>query len=212
MGRSYLKRIAGGFTFALLSLVSGQAAAQFHPSLATNAQQAASATDALACDDFSRAVDHYASTRTRVQSEVPPLRVTSNVAEIRDRSNALAFAIQRARGNARQGEFFDSRCGGAIRQRLAQALDGVDVPEFLEALKDEPADRRAPQIHMRYPVAASMATMPANLLNVLPELPPIVEYRFIGRTLVLRDVDAALILDYFVEAVPATARRANGPR
>jgi hypothetical protein len=171
-----------------------------------------SATDVVSCDDFSRAIDHYLSIRTGVQSEVPPLRVTANVAEIRDRSNALAFAIQRARGNARQGEFFDARCARVINERFARALEGFDVADFLVGLNDEPSDRRPPQVHMRYPVASSMATMPANLLAVLPALPPTLEYRLIGRNLVLRDVDAALILDYFADAVPSVTRRVNGQR
>ncbi len=47
-----------------------------------------------------------------------------------------------------------------------------------------------------------MATMPPSLLAALPELPKELEYRIVGNYLVLRDVDAALILDYIPAAVP----------
>jgi hypothetical protein len=207
-----MNRVAAVLTFALLSVLSVEAAAELRPVVGTSAQQAGSATDAVSCGEFSRAIDHYLSIRRGVQSEVLPLRVTTDVAEIRDRSNALALAIQRARGNARPGEFFDARCARVISERFARALDGFDVADFLEGLNDEPSDRRPPQIHMRYPVASSMATMPANLLAVLPALPPTLEYRLIGRNLVLRDVDAALILDYFADALPSVTRPANGQR
>ena len=48
-----------------------------------------------------------------------------------------------------------------------------------------------------------LPTMPAVLLQVLPTLPPQLEYRFIGRALILRDIDAALILDYLPDAITA---------
>jgi len=38
-------------------------------------------------------------------------------------------------------------------------------------------------------------------LSVLPPLPKGLEYRILGRYLVLRDVDASLIIDYIPEAV-----------
>lgn len=195
--------------FALLLLSMSQALAQGTSGVAP---VSVARTDDPACNGFNGAVRNYVGTRTRLQAEVPPIRVTRDVAEIRDRSNAMALAIQRVRGNARQGEFFDPRCARAITERFSRALDGFDVAEFLTALNDEPSDLRTPQVHMRYPVTSSMATMPANLLNVLPELPPSLEYRLVGRDLVLRDVDAAIIIDYFTQAVPATPKRANVQR
>jgi hypothetical protein len=57
-------------------------------------------------------------------------------------------------------------------------------------------------VHLRLPVSMQMATMPPALLEVLPTLPKELEYRILGRYLVLRDVDASLILDYIPLAVP----------
>ena len=61
---------------------------------------------------------------------------------------------------------------------------------------------REPKIHLRFPGVAQMATMPPSLLAVLPRLPKELEYRIVGRFLVLRDVDAALILDYIPDLIP----------
>jgi hypothetical protein len=207
-----MNRIAAVVTLALLSMVCVDSIAQTTSSVIDRSPTVAARTDDLGCERFNDAVQQYSSVRTRIQTEVPPLRVTTDVAELRSRSNALALAIQRARPRAGQGEFFDAGCARAISARFAQALEGFDVNEFLTSLKDEPADVRPPQVHMRYPAAASMATMPANLLNVLPELPPIVEYRLVGRYLILRDIDAALVLDYFADAVPTSPRRGNVAR
>ena len=50
-----------------------------------------------------------------------------------------------------------------------------------------------------------MPTMPPELLAALPRLPPELEYRFIDRDLVLRDIDANLIIDFVPEAIPVSS-------
>jgi hypothetical protein len=49
--------------------------------------------------------------------------------------------------------------------------------------------------------------VPTALLDVLPPLPASLEYRFIGRTLVLRDIEAALVLDLANDVLPASPRK-----
>jgi hypothetical protein len=50
-----------------------------------------------------------------------------------------------------------------------------------------------------------LPTMPPDLLAALPRLPPGLEYRFINRDLVLRDLDANLIIDFVPEAIPVSS-------
>jgi len=42
----------------------------------------------------------------------------------------------------------------------------------------------------------ALPTMPANVLQVLPRLPKQLEYRIVNTHLVLRDVQAGIIVDY----------------
>jgi hypothetical protein len=53
-----------------------------------------------------------------------------------------------------------------------------------------------------YPDGVPLSTMPPAILGVLPKLPPEVDYRFVGRHLILRDVAANIIVDYVWEALP----------
>jgi len=151
---------------------------------------------------FNQAVANYLSLVQRLHREVPELRVTDKSAEISNRSDMLAGAIQRARAGATQGDFFDAATARLIRERLAAALQREDVASLLKGINDEPILKAPPGVHLRFPVAASLATMPSRLLKALPPLPKELEYRFVGRTLVLRDRDAALILDYVPDALP----------
>ena len=152
--------------------------------------------------EFHAAIARYLALQTELKQEVPTLKVAMEAAEISRASDILAAAIQRSRRNARQGEIFNPGVTKLITARLREQLAGVDINNFLAAIADEPTLSDRPSIHRRYPAASSMATTPGRVLAVLPELPKALEYRFIGRALVLRDRDAAMIIDYIADVLP----------
>ena len=88
-----------------------------------------------------------------------------------------------------------------ITRRIAAAVRSEKLAPILAGIDDDGTAGKPPQLHVRLPVTAQMATMPPALLSVLPRLPKSLEYRIIGRYLVLRDVDASLIIDYIPDAV-----------
>jgi len=61
-----------------------------------------------------------------------------------------------------------------------------------------------PRINTDYPTTLALATVPPALLLNLPTLPEILEYRFLGRHFILRDITANLIVDFVPDAVPVT--------
>jgi hypothetical protein len=67
-----------------------------------------------------------------------------------------------------------------------------------------------PAINTDYPTALPLATVPPGLLLKLPTLPMDLEYRFLGRHLILRDIKANLIVDFIPDAVPAAPARTAG--
>jgi hypothetical protein len=60
-----------------------------------------------------------------------------------------------------------------------------------------------PTINMRYPVGQPLVTFPPNLLKQLHQLPEDLEYRFVGRDLILRDVKSNTIVDVIRHAIPS---------
>jgi hypothetical protein len=60
-------------------------------------------------------------------------------------------------------------------------------------------------VNADYPEAAALATVPPLILTRLPRLPDGLEYRFMGRDLILRDTRANLIVDLIPDAVPTAA-------
>ncbi len=171
----------------------------------TPSQPAAGKTsDETVLASFRTAVSGYLEVRKKISAELPPMKVTPRAEEITAASDALARAVQRARPRARQGSFFTPAVGAVIRRQLEVALRSTDRASVLALVNEEESTVTRPTIHMRFPAAGVLASTPAVLLNALPPLPSELEYRFIGRILVIRDIQAALILDYLSPALPAS--------
>ena len=58
------------------------------------------------------------------------------------------------------------------------------------------------RVNESYPESVPLQTTPPSLLRNLPKLPPELEYRVVGRALVLRDTGANLIVDLLPNALP----------
>jgi hypothetical protein len=174
------------------------------PSLAASVPQQAAAgqtAEAAGLKDFADAIKRYMTLRQKVRSEVPGPVKNSSSAQLTNASDALAGAIERSRQGAHVGSIFNRPVTTVIKHRIAEALR-VEKASVLDDIDDEGQSGPSPKIHLRLPVSTPMATMPPSLLSVLPPLPKELEYRILGRYLVLRDVDASLVLDYIPGAVP----------
>jgi hypothetical protein len=140
--------------------------------------------------------------RQKLHSEVPGPVKDSSSSQLTDASDVLAAAIERSRQDARVGSMFGEPVASVIKRRIADAVRTEQLVSTLADIDDEGGAGPSPKVHLRLPVTAQMATMPSSLLKVLPPLPKELEYRILGSYLILRDVDASLILDYIPAAVP----------
>ena len=163
--------------------------------------QTDTSADAAAIKQFDAAIAKYMATRNKLRSEVRGPVKDSSSAQVTDASDALAGAIQRSRQDAQVGSIFNPRVATLIKRRIAEAVRSPQLVSVLADIDDEGTSGPSPKVHLRLPVTAQMATMPPALLKVLPPLPKELEYRILGRYLIIRDVDASLILDYIPAAV-----------
>ena len=164
--------------------------------------QGLTTADSAAIGQFDAAIAKYLALRKRLLEEVPGPTAESSAPKLTQASDALAAAIQRARPKARPGDLFVAPVSTVIKRRVVAAVQHDNLGPVLADIDDEEPGPATPTIHMRFPAAAPMATMPPSLLAVLPTLPKELEYRIIGSYLILRDVEAALILDIIPAAVP----------
>ena len=56
-----------------------------------------------------------------------------------------------------------------------------------------------PRVNQPYPSFWPLATFPASLLEVMPALPEVLEYRLLSESLILRDVKANIVVDFMLD-------------
>lgn len=166
------------------------------------AAPSSSAAEAAAIKQFDAEIAKYMRLRQKIRSEVQGPVKNSSSSQVNNASDALAGAIERSRQGAQVGAIFSEPIATVIKRRISHAVRTENLVAVLADIDDEGKSTMAPKVHLRLPVSAQMATMPASLLKVLPALPKELEYRILGRYLIIRDVDASLILDYIPLAVP----------
>ena len=154
-----------------------------------------------AAADFVARMSAYETLRRKLEEGLPQLEVTSDPAEILRAENLLAARIRAARAGARRGSIFSP----SIRSAFRRALNIEAGPGRCEAIRDDNPGEFDYQINGTYPKYRPLSTVPPAILEALPELPPDVYYRFLGRDLVLHDTRANIILDEIPDAVRCRA-------
>lgn len=166
-------------------------------------RQPASDPTAAVFEDFGKRVDAYMKLRDQVEDSVGDLDPTKSQAEITARATALANALTAARSQAKPGDIFTPEVATIFATLIKQEYSRRSAPvqETREDSQDELPDF-VPKVNQVYPTTYPLATFPATLLPLLPPLPENVEYRIVQNYLVLRDIEANLIIDFMPNAVP----------
>jgi len=155
-------------------------------------------------EEFGNRVDAYMKLRKTVVDSVGELDPTKSQVEITVRATKLANGIMTARAQAKPGDIFTPEFSALvatlIKQEYSRRPDSVQ--ETREDQQDELPDF-VPKVNTLYPTTYPLATFPATLLPLLPQLPEQLEYRVVQNYLVLRDIEANVILDVMPNAVPA---------
>ena len=159
--------------------------------------------NAQVLQDYKQRVDKYVELHKRLEKLAPPMKRTDDPAKIKASQDGLAAAIRRERATAKQGEIFTPEIAQLLRQLMYPEVKGQQGAEVKKAIKeDAPAPATVSvKVNARYPDSAPLPTVPPALLASLPQLPEELEYRIIGRDLLLRDVHANLIVDVLTNAI-----------
>ena len=116
--------------------------------------------------------------------------MTDNADEIERFERRLARRIDQARELAR-GQIFIPTMAAQVKQCSLLRADTATTAAIME---DGPLEFDM-DINETYSKNGALATMPPNILLRLPDLPPDLEYRFVGRHIILRDARANIIVD-----------------
>lgn len=120
---------------------------------------------------------------------------------VRVREQAMAAAIRALRPNAQQGNLFSADIATVLKSEIDTAFKSPRVDLMRDELEEQAegqTDDRQPEVNQ--PLQAPR--VPPVLLSALPPLPEQLQFDFTGRALVLRDVDANIVIDFIPDALP----------
>ncbi len=160
--------------------------------------------DAAKLKAFNDRVQQYVDLQKTLDGQLPSIGKTDDPARIESHRKALADAISNARREAKPGDIFGNTAE-QFRLIIRQDARRRSVRDALAAMSEVP-QTTPPRVNAEYPERAPLATMPPLILTRLQRLPDGLEYRFMGRDLILRDAKANLIIDLVHEAVPTIRR------
>jgi hypothetical protein len=125
------------------------------------------------------------------------LKRTDDPAEISTREIALGQAIKALRVSARPGDIMTPEIAKEFRRLIKADYRGRSREDRRIFLDEVPHFR--PKVNQTYPATWPLATFPATLLEVLPKLPDILEYRLLSEALILRDVKGNVVADFILD-------------
>lgn len=157
----------------------------------------------LVLQDFTKRVNDYVAIHKTARAEVHGLKPTSNPEAIERYEHHLARRIRELRKRAAPGVIFTQEITAQFAQLIRNAMQGASGDRVHESLShSEPVRLPDLKVNAAYPEHLPLQSTPPSVLVNLPKLPPEVDYRVVGHALVLRDVDANLIVDFARNVVP----------
>jgi hypothetical protein len=166
-----------------------------------------------AIKDFTDRIKDYLKVHKKAAETLPALTGKEDPATVAAYRVALARAIRARRPTARRGDVFDAKVVPTLVARVRAELQGAEARPARKVIREGNPDFDpegyvpvAIRVNADYPLRAPVSTVPASVLLVLPPLPEALDYRFVGRDLIMRDVEANLIVDYILGAAPPLPR------
>lgn len=146
----------------------------------------------------------YVNLHKTIEATLPPLEPKEELPEmIMAHQQALARKIRQARPNAKRNDIFTESSRKAFRRAIRSAFYGPQSAHVLATIQQgSPVKEVHLKVNQLYPDGVPHTTVPPTLLQELPKLPDEVEYRIVGRDLVLFDVRANLVVDVLHEILP----------
>lgn len=161
---------------------------------------------------FTANVKAYTDMVDRLAKDLGALPDKATPEKINEHRRSLAAAIQKARVKARPGDIFAADERPEFTRIVRSETSGKQgAPARKTIAEDNPrgkqdADHQAPPVRLAvnaiYPDGAPRSTVPPTVLLRMPKIPETVEFRFVGKALVLYDARANLIVDFITNALP----------
>ena len=160
--------------------------------------------DSVIIGTFEGNVKEYMKIHNQAKAGLPASKPSDSEHTINQRQRVMADRIRDARSAAKPGDVFTPEVSQLFKHLIKTTLQSPDGAKIRASMRRaEPVSAMPLRVSEVYPGHVPLQSSPPSLLLNLPKLPPELEYRIVGRDLVLRDVGANLIVDYIPSAIPS---------
>jgi hypothetical protein len=202
----FLRGVLGSCVAAVLSIAACAHAAPVpdpqRPRIGAPGGQTLVNEEAQSLASLQTRIKEYLELHNKLEGTLPPLPNDATPTQIDTHQRALARLVQDARRDAKPGDLFTKDSRGVIRGLMLRVFSGREGAKLKASVMDENPGRLRLTINSRYPDEVPLSTVPPQVLAGLPKLPEELEFRFIGRTLILLDVHAHIIVDLIDNIIP----------
>jgi hypothetical protein len=161
------------------------------------------AAEKQAVTEFEARIADYAALHSKLEASLSALPDKATPEQIDKHQRDMVALIQKARINAKPGEFFTPGMVTLAKEASTATVDGPDGDEIEASIMDEnPGALLSVNVNDRYPEGVPVTTMPIELLDTLPKLGEKLEYRFLGKRLILLDTCCQIVLDVTPNVLP----------
>jgi len=150
---------------------------------------------------FQQRVKEYVALHEKLEASIPKYD-RGSPEQVEATQQGLARLVKGARRDAKQGDFFTPPIQQLAKKVMADVLSGPDGATIKGSIMDENPGLPTMVLNERFPSSVPLSTMPPQVLVRLPKLEGKMEYRFIGRRLILLDTEADIILDFTDDIFP----------
>jgi hypothetical protein len=175
--------------------------------------------DALVLADFQKRIDAYMAIHREAAKDAPSQKETNDPGKIKATQEALAAKIRAARAAAKPGDIMTPEVRNKFRRLMYPVVQGpaaqgtsgsakavkADVKDELKENREEQSEEGGKAVVLKvnatYPPDTPLPSTPPQVLMNLPKLPEQLEYRIVGKNLIIRDVDANIIVDFVPNAI-----------
>jgi hypothetical protein len=161
-----------------------------------------SEADAQALATMNDRLKAYLDIHKDLEKGLPEIPQEATPQQIDAHQREFEKKMREARKNAKQGEIFTSEAQPVIKRLLAAVFAGPEGKQLMASIMDEQPAGIKLTVNGRYPDTVPVSTVPPEILQTLPKLTEDMEYRFIGRHLILLDTHAHVIADFIENALP----------
>src|SRR4051812_42196665 len=169
--------------------------------LACHLAAAATPPGDAALKQFQQTIASYTTLRDS-QGKITS-RSTDAPGQIAYQRHELADRMRQARSGAKEGDVFTPPVADLFRRRLQEAFTGPQGKQIRTSLKHaEPVRGIRLAVNDSYPQKLPLQSTPPSLLLNLPPVSKGLQYRIVGRDLVLLDINTNLVIDFLRNAIP----------